>query len=481
MRPAKSQAFGVVAVLGVLWGANAQLPSRVDADLQLRHMRQIVERQDHTEGYEFMEDNGQRGAEQHGDAIPEFYLRHGQVALLAGSPAIAGESAERYLRAVGAEGEYYEEALTLLEDLAKVQDQWGDHPHCDGDTVLISCWGPLGAERANCHFWVNFMYWNEASWSGRCVGGLAVSHGVLRLVNDIEGAREERRHEGTMSLGKREGTWRETNANVDEAEGAYVNNVRQGPWQVTASMDGTANAGRIQRMTYVDGVEHGTRTIRWPSGEELTLPYVNGLIVGRSIRTFADGSELIGEFVHSIKEGVWTRYRSNGSVLQEETYLNGELHGPWRRVGTYCVSEGTYSNGSRDGTWKECSFRKESEGTYVGGIKQGLWVIGYFSQIPEGLEGILFDRHQDGVGTEEYVDGKRHGTSRYRQTYVAPNITDWTDCYSKSKETWVDGKRHGVAISRNYACSCFRSVYENGERVSRKSVPKRSCRRELDG
>ena len=134
-----------------------------------------------------------------------------------------------------------------------------------------------------------------------------------------------------------------TNGTV--AEGHYMDDQKHGDWKVINPDNGRDNSGRVQEIPFVQGREHGLAKISWPGGQTLSLPYERGSISGRSVRRFADGSKVVGDFVDSEKNGAWKHYKSDGPIWKEETYSKGKLHGPYYEFGEHCKSEGNYVEG----------------------------------------------------------------------------------------------------------------------------------------
>ena len=119
-------------LIPVLWagftGAFAQLPPEIMVDRYLLRADRLLEARDSKGALGVM---GQILAlqKEHDLRLPEeFHFKYARVALSAGSIEVALESVSRYLVAAGREGEYYREALELLDEAEQVQAMSGQYP-----------------------------------------------------------------------------------------------------------------------------------------------------------------------------------------------------------------------------------------------------------------------------------------------------------------------------------------------------------------
>ena len=118
----------VFVLLGSFTGSAAQLPPEIMVDLYLLRSDRLLEAKDHEGALGLM---GQILAlqKEHDLRLPEeFHFKYARVALSAGSIEAALESVSRYLVAAGREGEYYREALELLDEAEQVQAMSGQYP-----------------------------------------------------------------------------------------------------------------------------------------------------------------------------------------------------------------------------------------------------------------------------------------------------------------------------------------------------------------
>ena len=468
----------IVVVTGLFTVVEAQLPPDIMVDRHLVQVERLLTQKDHASALDVMKKIIALQQEHNLTLPDEFHFKYAQVAFLAGLTEGAIDSVNKYLAAAGREGEFYREALELLDKMEQIHARLSDAPKCAGEEALgTECWMVL-ANQPKCHVWNNFLLPGRetVTWTGGCSGALAQGTGTLRWVRFGDTTEST----GHLQGGKRHGNWKEHRADGVVAEGPYMDDKQHGDWKIIDPDDGRENSGRIQELSFEHGFQHGLATISWPDGQTLVLPYERGSINGRSVRRYADGSKTVGDFVDSEEDGVWKHYRPHGSIWKEETYSQGKLHGPYYELSKYCKSEGNYVEGQKDGEWMECSFRREEEGSYVKGLKQGRWDVKHYGRESDGRGGTLRERRQGGIGTEWYEAGKATGVWTYERTYITPRMRDIWPCFNKSKTPYVDGKQHGETIIRDVRCKCWSEVYENGEQVSRKEEWKSRCRRELD-
>ena len=434
--------------LGCFTAAAAQLPPEILVDRYLLRADRLMEAEDPKGALEVM---GEIVAlqKEHGLTLPEeFHFKYAKVALSAGLVQDAIDAVNKYLLGAGREGEFYREALELLDEAERLQaktekirataDKYlatmdrvmeeknyeaaleamhmilylhREHDFalpdgfqskyaqvsrftqdsCTGKEVKAKCWKAL-TNQSECHLWnPHVVSQNETvTWSAECSGGLAQGTGTLTWKwswGRSEGRRSST-HESTGQLldGKKHGKWIERYPDEVVGEGAYVEGKRQGPW-VFRAKDGTVTEG-----AYMVGKQHG--------------PWVE-------------------------------RFGGSGTV---DEHLRGERDGGTRSGHRPCISEGLYVGGKRDGNWVErCKFAD------AWGVKKIPYVEGK-------VHGQVVDRMPDGDVFEwPYVDGKRHGRFVGRQA-------DGTVV----EGAFVDGERHGRWVWRYKNGKVSSEVYEYG-------------------
>ena len=259
---------------------------------------------------------------EHQITLPEgFHFQYARGAMRSGSLQAATAAATRYLAAAGREGEFYRDALKLLNQVESIQTRLDQYPvrigqltaakdyaaalalmdemialqkeynftlpedfHSEHAQVRVarrSCTGqPSGAQcwqefvnRPGCYLWVtNFHPDGTTTWNGECVDGLAQGPGTVQM-----------RHNGQK-------TW--------EVRGSFQAGKLHGH-SVQRSADGTVEEG-----PYEAGNRHGHWTNRFPNGVINEGPWVEGEQTGR-----------------------WVARDKSGRVIAEAHFVNGE--GEW--------------------------------------------------------------------------------------------------------------------------------------------------------
>ena len=93
------------------------------------------------------------------------------MALSAGESKTALDAVTTYLKEKGRNGEFYREALELLEEAERLDAQ--NNHMCDGQSSGTACWREVTGQ-SECYFWqTDFPYYTNVTWSGQCAGGRA--------------------------------------------------------------------------------------------------------------------------------------------------------------------------------------------------------------------------------------------------------------------------------------------------------------------
>ncbi len=461
--------------LGCITAAAAQLPPEILADQYLLQAEQQIAKKDHQAALESLQKILALQKE-HGLTLPEaFHLKHAQVAFAAGSFSVALDSVNQYLVTVGREGEFYRQALELLNRIEQIQKL----DRCTKDSWSESCWQELEAPPPNCVVWVEYyLPARSVTWSGSCAYGKADGEGTLKWTQE---GKELFSSVGQLEDGKQQGTWYERWSDGDTQTGPYVDGIRHGQWTLTTA-DGSQNDGRVQRGRYVRGEKDGTWEISWPSGQTLQLTYADGILSGPTVRRLSSGSKTEGKYVDGLKEGTWTEYDAHNDLTTTETYSKGKLNGPWREDGKHCDSWGNYEEGRKEGHWKECNWSggdyNEETGPYVEGKRHGTWEHRHYISETRFFADDPFRSFLEGTSAGEFKNGKRDGFWIYKQAKTSP-YADWHDCYTSNKYFYVDGKQQGNGWQLNSDCKCFEVVMDGNETISRKKVRRKHCRREI--
>ena len=316
------------AVFGVWLGCFAagavQLPPEIQVDRYLLRAERLMDAKDPEGALEVM---GKIVAlqKEHGLTLPdEFHFKHAKVALSAGLVQDAIDAVNQYLLGAGREGEFYREALELLEEAEQLQTWFDAEQTCAGKSHGASCWMELTGE-AGCYVWNDYFVGSDETmtWTGECSGGRAQGKGTLKSI--WEGVREREKLTGSLKDGKRHGRWVERN-DIWVEEGPYMEGKRHGHWVSVSASDGSV----AEEGPYVEGKRHGQWVRHFPSGVFGSRPagvledsYVEGKRHGLSVIRFANGAVWEGAFVDYKMHGQWVEREEDGTV-EYVTYEDGK-------------------------------------------------------------------------------------------------------------------------------------------------------------
>ncbi len=257
---------------------------------------------------------------------PKFHFVHAQMALEAGRIETAERSVTEYLKSVGREGEFYWEALTLLEELDGLRTRVG--PDCH-EAAASACWMAL-IGRPDCFIWIPksviperllFGTDERLEWTGGCSEGRATGAGRLKRAGDRV---SHAGHEGTFRLGKRHGKWVHRGLlGKTLEEGSYVDGERHGRWVHKLSN------GSTQEGSYVNGTRDGHWVEKDADGVIREGSYVDGQRDGQWVEEGADGRTREGPYVDGKRHGVWVLKEEDGSTY-ENRFVDGRP-GAWER------------------------------------------------------------------------------------------------------------------------------------------------------
>ena len=356
----------LIALLGSGPVSGTQLPPEILADQLLLRAERLIEGEEPEEALEALEEILTLQAEHGIELPPEFHFRRAQATFAAGTLEPARESVTDHLTAAGRDGEFYEAALALLEDVERILER-RDAPDCTGQPGGTECWMEL-ANQPGCHVWnEGLQIESVAEWTGACSSGFATGPGTLTWEWPPDSRQE---HDDIMRLGRHHGliVMRFQDGNL--AEGTYVNGVRHGDW-VWKYPDGQVESG-----PYVDGEQHGRWLVEPPDGGRLEGPYVDGEKSGQWVETFASGNVGEGPYVEGQRNGHWVWTYPDGQV-ESGPYVDGEQHGDWVELfANGNVAEGPYLNGQRSGRWIwRFPSGQVEEGPYVDDEQHGRWVV----------------------------------------------------------------------------------------------------------
>ena len=298
---------------------SAQLPPEILLDQLLLRAERLVEADDLDPAAQALERAISFATEQDLELPPDVRFDHARVALAVGLLEAAKASVTEYLTVAGREGDSYEAAVALLEDVDRILER-RDAPNCDGQPEGSPCWTEL-AHQPGCFVWNESRRPPEtATWTGACSSGFASGTGTLTWEWPPDNRQE---HEGEMRLGRHHGHWNMRFERDNTGEGPYRFGKRHGDW-LWKYPDGQVESG-----PYVDDKQHGHWVIEPADGGRREGPYVDGKEHGHWVQRFADGNVGEGPYADGERNGHWIWTYPDGQV-ESGPYVDGEQHGRWR-------------------------------------------------------------------------------------------------------------------------------------------------------
>ena len=355
----------LVVLLASVPAEGVQLPPEILVDQLLLRGERLIQEQETEAALEIIQEILAL-QEKHGFELPpEFHFRRAQAMFAAGTLAPARESVTSYLTATGRDGEFYEDALALLEDVDRILER-RDAPDCAGQPEGTECWMEL-TNHAGCHVWNEHLQSEPtAEWTGACSSGFATSAGTLTWEWPPDNRQE---HDGTMRLGRRHGPWILRFQDGYIEEGSFLDGKRDGHWVFTFPDSG------IQEGPFVDGEKNGPWVLRYADGSIEEGPVVAGQKNGHWVLRYADGAIHEGPLVDGQRNGHWAETWPDGQI-EEGPFVDGKEHGHWViRYSDGDVAEGPYVEGRKHGQWVITKPDGVVEkGAYIADKKQGRWV-----------------------------------------------------------------------------------------------------------
>ena len=172
--------------------ASAPLPPEIQLDRYLLGAEKLMAQKDHQAALDIM---GKILAlqKEHQLSLPEeFHFTHAELAFAAGAFQAALDAVNEYLVKAGRGGEFYREALDLLDD---VEAALPERNRCTGQPKGSECWMAL-TDRPGCYVWdPNFQPDATVTWTAECAEGLAQGTGTLNWV--LERRSGDSRRNGT--------------------------------------------------------------------------------------------------------------------------------------------------------------------------------------------------------------------------------------------------------------------------------------------
>ena len=310
--------FGVW--LGYLMVAVAQLPPEIMVDRHLLRSERLMANKDSKGAFDTM-NKILALQEEHSLTLPQdFRIKYAQAALSAGQVQEAISAMNRYLLEAGREGEFYTEALELLDDAEQIQAWVETRRTCDGRSQGSECWMKVIGQ-LDCFIWnAKLRPGATVTWTGECFGGRAQGQGAIK---EIWKDGKKTASTGELQAGKKHGSWKERLADGAVLEGSYIEGRKNGLWREELA-DGSSHGG-----FYAEGKKHGD----WSESQQGQGPH-------------HPGYSYSGPYVEGKRHGIWNENLKDGTY-QRGLYVNGKRSGQWivrKRDGGTEVH--TYDNGN---------------------------------------------------------------------------------------------------------------------------------------
>lgn len=286
----------VLLLLATAPAGGFQLPPEIQLDRLVLRSERLVEADDLDAVVVAMDEAFALAAENELELPPGLRFEHARVAFAVGLLEVTKASVTEYLAMAGRDGESYDDALALLEDVDRILER-RNAPECSPLPDGPACWMEL-TSHVECYVWNPAPQAAEtAIWTGECSAGFAQGPGTLTWTYR-DGEQE---HEGNRRYGQPHGQ--------SEVRGS----------------EGWAEEG-LHRF----GTRQGTWTEKTAAGDVLEGPYVAGREDGHWVLSFADGQVEEGPFVDGERDGQWEIRRPDGAV-ERGSFRAGIRQGRWTR------------------------------------------------------------------------------------------------------------------------------------------------------
>ena len=374
-----------------------QLPPEIQVDRYILQAERAIQEQDYL-GAKTAMDKILELQEQHDWELEEkFFFRYADVAERLGFHEMAVKFLTQYLTVAGQDGEFYREALELLDEAEAAAEEArriarriaaeaaaeearriaeaerrraeaaaeearriaeerrraeaaagaGAVPICAGQAEGAACWMELEGQPTFCFVWNSALSAGATvTWSAECSGGLAQGTGTHTWVSGS--GQQTSESTGLLQDGKRQGQWVIRYADGIVSEGPYVDGERQGQWVIRYA------AGRVDEGPYVEGKKHGRWVFRDADGRVAEGPFVDGKEHGHWVGSYRNRERWYvteGPYVEGWQHGDWVIYRrddENKRIRGGGAYVEGKKHGDWVEYNEDDKKrEYTYNNGKR--------------------------------------------------------------------------------------------------------------------------------------
>jgi antitoxin component YwqK of YwqJK toxin-antitoxin module len=196
------------------------------------------------------------------------------------------------------------------------------------------------------------------------------------------------RHQGEFVRGERHGVFKQWYGTGDQQlEYHYDHGRPTGVWYEWY----VSGDSRLEE-TYVDGLLHGLRRSWYqlpveetrgevkPSVLSLEQTYVRGVLHGpwRDYDPEQDTLRTTGQYEDGKRVGAWVTRYPTGQIIDEFSYVDGELHGPQTRWTTEgdLLEQLTWDHGLKTGPARQffAGGGLQAEGNFLDGMRQGPWI-----------------------------------------------------------------------------------------------------------
>ena len=242
------------------------------------------------------------------------------------------------------------------------------------------------------------------------------------------------------------------NDGTTKEEGNYRNGLKDGRWTYYTNVGNgkyeiTYKAGTYAVAVFTDNL--GTDYTGLPTTGTYE-PEQDGIFLFQRQRYRGDEYDFLkypmdfATIKDGEKDGLWTRWYSNGQKEEEVTYKDGEIDGletVWYYNGQKKY-ESTFKDGEWDGLWTKWyeNGQKKNEGTYKDDKPDGLHTY-WYDNGQKKEEGTHKDGLQDGVWTSWFKYGQKWKEKTYKDGKLDGLFTWWYDNGQKYREyTYKDGE-----------------------------------------
>ena len=272
----------------------APLPPEMQLDRYLLGAEKLMAQKDHQAALDTMSKILALQKEYQLSLPEHFHFTHAELAFAAGSFQAALDAVNEYLVKAGRDGEFYREALDLLDD---GEAALPERNRCTGQLKGSECWMAL-PKQPECYVWdPHFQPDATVTWTGECAEGLAQGTGTLNWAWDA--GLETLEATGRLQAGQRRGQWVFQSGNGTVQAGPMAEGKRNGHW--VARFEN----GAVSKGSYVEGKAHGPWVWHGADGTVSKRSYVEGELHGQWLN-YKDG-RVVAEAHFVAGKGKWVK------------------------------------------------------------------------------------------------------------------------------------------------------------------------------